>query len=136
MRHNFNKKSFTIIEYLVSILLLGIIVFGGMAFYFYSNQHYQTALHRRVAVELATSKLEEIRRTVEEIGINGLPCTPVPCEVKEEVYIMDMRGTSTVSVDNDIPDSTNDYKHVKAEVTWTAGGPQLIALDTYIYIAP
>ena len=128
MRHNLNKKSFTIIEYLVSILLLGIIVFGGMAFYFYSNQHYQTALHRRVAVELATSTLEAIRK-------NGLPCTTPPCQT--QVDIMALKGTSTVSVYNDIPDSTNDYKRVKVEVTWTtlARGmlwTENIQLDTYI----
>ena len=51
-------KGFTLIEVLVSLLLLTLILLGGMSFYFYSDQHTQTALHRRVAAGIAESVME------------------------------------------------------------------------------
>ena len=57
-----NKKAFTLIECLISILILAILLAGGMSFYFNSNSFMSLAMHKKIALELATEKMEDCKR--------------------------------------------------------------------------
>ena len=125
------QKGFTIIECLISILLLAIVMVGGMAFYFNSTGHLTAATHRRIAAELANARLEAIKNN----GYAVLPPQPLgpplgiwlgPTDItiggltgQQEVYVFDVEN----------------YKEVRVRIYWNeanAVGLQEVILDTYI----
>ena len=55
------SNAFTLIECMISLLLIAIVLAGGIAYYFYSNDYLQAAIRKRIATEIASSKLEEIK---------------------------------------------------------------------------
>ncbi|KPK96717.1 MAG: hypothetical protein AMJ95_12660 [Omnitrophica WOR_2 bacterium SM23_72] len=129
-------KGYTLIEVLVSLLLLTLILLGGMSFYFYSDQHTQTALHRRLAVGIAESTMEQIKRNgyaslPEPAPTHGLWQGPLTLNVNqlpaaENIYVYDV---------DDNGDSLIDYKQVCIEVTWQDPGNSLqqqVKVDSFI----
>ena len=56
-----NKKAFTLVEVLISILLLSIILAGGMGFYFNSTDVMTRAMHKKIAMEMANQAMEQIK---------------------------------------------------------------------------
>jgi hypothetical protein len=94
---------------------------GGLAFYFYSNDEYQTARHRLLAVEIANTLMEEIRQN----GYSALP-SPAPdglwqgpvninlshLTAQERIYVFDL--------DDDASDPAyKPYKQVDIKISWT-----------------
>jgi len=124
------KRGFTIVEYATAMTLMSIILLGGMAFYFYSNRHIQTAFHRRIATEIANSKMEEIRKG----GYGSLP-EPAPSSGLWQgpltINVRDLTAVENIYV----YDTSNKLKQVAVEVVWFDPGltsQQSIVLDTYI----
>lgn len=129
------SKGFTIIECLISILLLAIVMAGGMAFYFYSNEYFQGSIHKKIAVEIINSDIEKIRKDgfaelpdadglwkSEDQNIRGL--TGFTNNKRIYVYQVDKNGDGNI-----------DYKHVRIELNWQEAGKQTqqaVRLDTYI----
>src|SRR5689334_1849535 len=77
-----NKKlkshsGFTLIEALISILLLSITVVAGMSFYFRSDEVMTLVTHKRIAAQLAASRLEDIKKLA-RANFNALPEAPGP----------------------------------------------------------
>lgn len=133
--HN-KKTGFTIIELLISLLLLTIVFIAGMAFYFYSNQFMLTSFHRRVATELANSIMEQIKQD----GYDSLP-NPAPTSGLWQgpipINIEDLTGNQNIYVTDidDDGDNATDYKQVNVEIDWQEPGKknqQTIKLETYI----
>ena len=54
---------FTLLEILVSMLLLAVTLVGGMALYHNAEQIMALMVHKKVAMELANEKMEDIRNT-------------------------------------------------------------------------
>lgn len=133
-------KGFTIIECLISILLLAIVMAGGMAFYFYSTGYLASATHRRIAAEMANARLEQIKNSGyanlpdpapglwDDPSVPGVPPEPVTIGSlpgQQEVYIFDI----------DENGGGTDYKQAEVKITWTEPsktGPQEMVLETYI----
>lgn len=135
MRH---KKGLTIIECLLSILLLAIMLTAGMAFYFNAQASMRGSIHKRIAVEMASAQLENIKNS----GYLNLPdyCPePDGCVIpNRNVAIGALVGLSnTVVKDVDEPGTPvgTDYKRVTIQISWQDPGKSsssAVSLDTYI----
>jgi Tfp pilus assembly protein PilV len=56
-----NNQGFLLIESLIAILILGIVMAGSLAFYYYSNAVYFRGLHTQMATWQADSEMEQIK---------------------------------------------------------------------------
>jgi len=70
----------TLVEVLVSLVMVAITTLGGIALYFSSTELQAIALHKKMAIELANSQMEECRRPgcdagSSDIAIGGLDIT-------------------------------------------------------------
>ena len=125
------RKGFTIIECLISVILLAITMVGSMAFYFYSTGHLAGATHKRIAEELANAKMEEIKNSDyslinswagagENVTIGGLSW-------QQEIYVVDVFGPPNVGI---------AYKKVQIRTyrneTSKFGTQQDVTIATYI----
>ena len=77
MRLHTNNSGFTIIETLISIILLVIIMTGGTAMTFNTDRLLGWVKHKRLATELVNSKLEEIKA----LGFSGTQAAYGACTV-------------------------------------------------------
>lgn len=116
------RTGFTIIECLISLLILVILMTGGMAFYQHSNNMMKAATHKRIALEIANAKMEALKNS----GYDS-----VSAEASHDISIAGLAGKESVSV----IDNTG-YKDVTIEIMWPdpAGkaGNQTVKLETYI----
>ncbi len=60
---NIHNKGFTLVECLISMLIMTILLAGGMSFYFYANEQNTLAAHKELMLALANSKMEEWKST-------------------------------------------------------------------------
>jgi prepilin-type N-terminal cleavage/methylation domain-containing protein len=58
-----NKKGLTIIECLLSIIILAIMLTAGMAFYFNAQASMRWSIHKRIAIEMASAEMESIKNS-------------------------------------------------------------------------
>ena len=113
----YKKKGLTIIECLISIIILAIMLTAGMAFYFNAQASMRGAIHKRIAVEMASAEIESIKNMdYASITLGGWPQT--------DVSIGDLTGKKDVVVSN-----TGGYKQVQVVVSWQ---DKSVSLDTYI----
>src|SRR6185503_3413373 len=94
------QSGFTIIESLISLILLAIVITGGMQFYFNAQKIVSLASHKKIAIQIANTRLEEIRRN----GYGSLeePATGVPQACPTAVTVGGLSATcteATVAVD-------------------------------------
>jgi len=104
-----NKHGTTLIEILISIILVAITTLGGIALFFNASQLQGIVRHKKIAVEMANSKMEECRRSA---------CTA---------------GTSNITIEGlnienglTIQDETSkwaDYNHKTVRIGWDETGP-------------
>ncbi|MEI6437985.1 MAG: prepilin-type N-terminal cleavage/methylation domain-containing protein [Candidatus Omnitrophota bacterium] len=55
-------QGFSIIEAMIAIVVLGIVMAGGLGFFYYSNSLYSRGVHNQMATWIADSKLEELKK--------------------------------------------------------------------------
>jgi type II secretory pathway pseudopilin PulG len=63
-----SSKAFTIIEAMIAILLLGIMMAGGIAYFTLATKHASENAHEKIALELAQSKMEDVRSSTPSSG--------------------------------------------------------------------
>jgi len=130
------KKGLTIVECLLSIIILAIMLTAGLAFYFNAQASMRWAISKRIAVEMASAQLESIRND----GYANLP-NPAPSgnlwqgplaialgrlTGQKEIYVFDIDENA---------DHLTDYKQVRVIVSWQDPGRtglSTVSLDTYI----
>lgn len=105
------------------MLLLFVVLIGAIAFYFYAYQSVRSTVNKRIALEAADSKMEELKklRYTDLQGLNGL---------SENISIGNLAGSRNIYVYD-----RGTYKQVRIEVDWQEPGKsvqQRIPLDTYI----
>ena len=128
-----NHKGFGLIETLISLLLLSIVLIAGMSFYFNGDEFMGLAMHKKMAQEIANSKMEDWKRA----GYGSLPAAGTPVVDNITVGGLSATQTTTVTDQDNPPGGTNpDYKEVKVRVNWTEAGkltaPQQIELTTFM----
>jgi len=120
------RKGFTLIEVMLSILILAIVMIGGAAFFLYGSSQIRMSKHSRLALELAGEKIEELRAVgfsgLADETENGLPLGNFTA----------VRQTKVVGIDED-KDGIVDYKKVTVTVSWNEGStPEAVVLVTLI----
>jgi prepilin-type N-terminal cleavage/methylation domain-containing protein len=132
----YRKNGLTIIECLLSIIVLAIMLTAGMAFYFNAQASLRWSIHKRIALELAGAELENIK-------INGYSGLPNPAPVGNlwqgplAIALGNLSGTKNIYVFDidDNADNITDYKQVQVVVSWQDAErsvAQSARLDTYI----
>ena len=135
-----NDGGYTLIEALVSLVMISLVTLGGLSFYRNATKFQQMAIHKQVATEIANSKLEDIRR-------KGYGKLPDPASSETTIEDKDInRGShpyATQFGSNEtlhrfasvIDDTTNEAKKVKVRVSWTeigANNGNDIEVTTYV----
>ncbi len=126
-----NSSGFTLIENMVSMVLLAVMLTGGMGFYHYSNEATKLTVHKKLATEMVSSKMEELKRQ----GYVSLP--PVSTPEVTTLLVGGLTAQQTVTV-TDIDEDSNgftDYKQVDVKLAWTEAGrqsPREMDLTTYL----
>jgi prepilin-type N-terminal cleavage/methylation domain-containing protein len=64
-----SDQGFSLVESLIAIIILGIIMAGGLAFFYYANNLYYRGLHYQMATWIVDSRMEKIKSA----GCSGAP---------------------------------------------------------------
>ena len=140
-----SQKGMTLVEVLISILLLSIVLAGGISFYSNSTSVMTTAMNKKIAMEMATQAMEQMR----DAGYSALPncvTSPTLCgawlpnpatavtfnngnfsfSAQQQRRVADIDGTSP-----------NSNKKVEIQVCWpTCGSATSKAINLATYMAP
>jgi prepilin-type N-terminal cleavage/methylation domain-containing protein len=100
------QRAFTLIEVLVSIVILAVALTGSMSIYFYLNSIAGRAINERKAVQMADSKMEELK------GVSYAALTNSTTSIS--VGALSFQQTVTVT---DLAD-TFASKQVRVLITW------------------
>lgn len=114
-----NSSGFTLVEVLISILMLAIVLTGGMALYHNASEIMAHMVHKKVAMELADLEMEGIKELtynsiipLDETTITGAP-------------LANAKKTITVT------EVDAKYKEVGVKVAWKDNSKS-VELLTYI----
>jgi prepilin-type N-terminal cleavage/methylation domain-containing protein len=130
-----NHLGLSLVESLIAIVILGIVMAGGMAFYYNSNALYYRGLHLQLATWTANSKIEQIKNA---------GCTATAVETGTTVSLSgDSTDTNHLTGTRKIlwpttttkPVTCASSNDVVVQVTWTEPGDSLsrqVSLETYI----
>jgi prepilin-type N-terminal cleavage/methylation domain-containing protein len=134
-----NKKGLTIIECLLSIIILAVMLTAGMAFYYSAQASMYGSIHKRIALEMASAELESIKNMPYDSVPDYATLTKWTNESQNitEGILAGLNGNQIVAVE-----SLNGYKHVQVEIDWKDAGKSVapgispdtssVSLDTYI----
>ena len=117
------KKGLTLVECLISLLVLAILLTAGMAFYFNAQASMRWSIHKRIALEMASAEMESIKNS-------GYASIPLGVWPQSDVSIGNLTGKRDVDVSD-----MGGYKQVRVVVSWqdaVKSTPQSVSLDTYI----
>ena len=128
------KKGFTLTEVLISLLLLSIVLIGGMGFYFNSTDVMTTAMHKKIAMEIATQAMEQIKDA-------GYVSLPIPAtgnwETATTVTFGDFKVQKQRRVTDELPGGATANKKVEIQVSWPESGKQTTSVINLVtYMAP
>ena len=130
MKFRKTQQGFTLIEVIISIVILAILLAGGMSLYHYSSDFMAVAMHKKIAHEIAANELETRK-------INGYGSLAIGTTVLTNVTLgTTYARTLTVAP---YPSGAPDSKEVNISVNWTEGGtysPHNLGIDLTTYIAP
>jgi len=118
---------FTLVETMWAAAIFAIGTLAAFAYFSSSQMRLNLDARRRVAVELANSRLEECRTYAYE---DLLSCTETSTQVTVE-GVTGTRQTTVLDVDEDV-DGQTDYRQLTVRIAWNdMGGAQNVQLVTY-----
>jgi len=119
-----SKKGISIIECLISLIILAILLTAGMSFYFLSQGSIRGSIRKKIALSYANSALERVKNEGYALLPNPAPVwTNHPLYPTPSVNIGDVTGGRDISViDRDYDGGGADYKEVRVTITWIEPG--------------
>jgi len=118
---------FSLVEIMVASIILWAGVIGAFAYFTYGRSTLNIDAHKRVALEIAASRMEEIR-ACSAGGLSGMVEDGTTVQV-EALY--GFRTTAIANVDEN-GDGTTDYYQATVTVSWTENGrTQQVQLITF-----
>ena len=128
-----NNKGFTLIETLISILLLAIVLAGGLSLYFNGNEMVTLSTHKKMALEIANSKMEDLKAG----GYVNLPSAGAATTTSIQVGSLNaLQSVTVTNMDEAGVGGAVDYKQVDVNIDWSEGGKfkagQQVKLSTYL----
>lgn len=126
-----NAKGLTLIECIISILILSIMLAGGLVIYPNANTIMSLAMHKKIALEIAVQEMEKIKNA----GYADLLNPPPPPFDKTFGLVTTQPFTAQIhKTITDLP-TAPDMKKVELEVSWTEDNhdsSRNIKLETYM----
>ncbi|TET11030.1 type II secretion system protein [Candidatus Aerophobetes bacterium] len=116
-----SESGFSLIEVLIALLILSIVIAGGGLFFFYARCAIVREGHRRVALQTASQKIEELKATSYEKILESMPFP------KEEVDNLPSGNTITTEIED-----LGGYLEATVTVSWQNNSPQKVSLVTLI----
>ena len=116
-----SSQGLTLMETLVSILILFISMTAGMSFYFNARSILTKAMHKKMALEMASQKMEELRNQ----GYSLLPAATAAFQdaVPNTVTFQNSSSNFTAGMKYRITGSgATDNKMVEIQVNWSEAG--------------
>jgi len=144
-----NKRGDTLVEVMMAILIISIVAVGGAAFLYYSSAEIAIDSNRRIALEIANARLEDLRAAgfgiispeqdfdvyyITGQGVNWLLSDNDPEEIVS-VNNLDMPIVTTIQyVDDNEADMIDsyDYLNVSVIVGYRQNTGEAVTLNTYI----
>lgn len=116
MKRKPTKKSagFTIIEALLSMIILAIVITAGASIFFYAQRIQTVAEHKKIATEIATAEMEDLRSRGQSFFTWGAGAPPIITPITISGFIYQINVSYS-----DASDSGTPYKRVVVSVTWT-----------------
>ena len=108
-----SEKGISLIEVMLAISILVIIVLGGTTLFAYGAGQISQSKHSRVAVQLASQKLERLRAD------NNISIDIPDGETIENIALGDVSYNQTT-----VTEDWGSYKKVEVTVRWTQMGNQ------------
>lgn len=121
---NRSAEGFTLLEILVSILLLAVTLVGGMALYHNAERIMALMVHKKQAMEMADKKMESMRNT-SYVLLN------VGESTESDLKISGLSANRKIVV----TETGSDLKEIKVEVNWNEAGvniPKNVTLVSYV----
>ena len=120
------NAGFTIVEALISIILFTITLAGGLAIYVNADRIVTLTTHKRLAVEFANLRMEELRAmNYAAFGTAfpvSNPAAPKTFVDPSQPSVGDFTAARTITVTHVPPVATPEYKEVAVKVTWSEAG--------------
>ena len=133
--NNLSADGFTVIETLISILLLAITLVGSLSIYFNADRVTTFVGHKKMAAEIVNSRMEELRRLDYDLYFGNMSATYALDASNESdsagqnfndtptsppLTIGDLEVTArTINVTNVPLGSSPTHKKVTGNVSWT-----------------
>ena len=136
MKHFSNQRGSTLIEILVSMIIMTITLLGGIALYFNASEIQKMAIHKKMATELASTKMEKYRdKTCESIDIS----LGTDNDVWKDYSIggLNLMGSDGKGIKVRFTDQT-DYCWVEVSIKWNEVGQinRDFVINLATYVAP
>jgi prepilin-type N-terminal cleavage/methylation domain-containing protein len=133
MRRDIKKLGFTLIENMISMMLLTIVLTAGLSLYHNANQFTKLAVHKKIATELVNSRIETFKKD----GYGSLPLPSTPEILTLTIGGLSAQQTATITDIDEPVNGTTDYKKIQVEVVWTEAGRNTARkIESTTYIAP
>ena len=120
-----NTRGLTLIECVISILILAVTITGGLALYSNANVIMSTAMHKKIALEMAVQEMEKVKSA----GYAGLPSAGNWENLPDKTFDL-----FTVQIRRRITNASTApvMKKVELEVSWREdkSDPRNIKLET------
>ncbi len=121
----------TLIEVLISMLILTIVLTGGMQYFIVTSKVMVLARHKEMAMEMANGALEEMRKA----GFDHLPLATGLWGPDSSITFGDFTATTKRRVTNINNVGQVVRRQVEVQVNWNESGqgaPREISLFTYV----
>jgi len=112
-------KGFTLVEVMISIVILLIGIFGVWAYFIYSQNALELAVKKRYASQICHMRLEELR-SVDYNALSGYEETNTPIKIEN---LDGFRNTVVENIDEN-NDGRTDYKKITVRVNWNQNGKE------------
>jgi Tfp pilus assembly protein PilV len=125
-----NKNGMTLVENLISMLLLTMVLTTGMSFFFNAGKMTALVTHKKMATEIVNNKMEDLRKLSYGSIVSSGP---------DSVAVGSMNGQRSVTVTeiDDPVDGTMDYKKAVVSFNWLeAEGKTTRTIQATTFIAP
>ena len=125
-----NKTGLSLVEALISVLLLSIIMLGGLRLYFTSDEILAASLHKKIATEMAHTTLETLKNSDYDTLADYV--STITIKGRDDMEGLSAQETVTVTT---VDESGTTYKKVDVTVSWLEvdnNTQDQISLSTYM----
>lgn len=134
-RQKLNQEGFTLVEIILTIVVLGVGLYGGFALFQSASYNNIDNDFRIVGSKLASEKIEQVMADKTFNGFDSIDTADYPVEAMQPPHSQFTRTTTITRVSgNDFTtaDNTSGYKRVDVLVSWGAANDERVTISTVV----